>query len=100
MAKLPGGATYFDTAGLLRNIVANPATYGFTNVTDACYGAAAKTVCANPNQYLFFDDLHPSAQGHVVLAEAFAAAVPEPSTWMLLGCTLICAAPAARRLLK
>jgi phospholipase/lecithinase/hemolysin len=77
------GATYFDTASLLRDIVMNPAKYGFTNVTDACINGS--TVCANPNRYLFFDDFHPSAQANVILADKFAAALaPEPATWVLV----------------
>ena len=55
LASLPSGVLYFDTAALTRAVVANPAAYGFTNVTAACFDKV--TVCANPNQYLYFEAL-------------------------------------------
>ena len=55
-----------------------PAAYGFTNVTqpvwsgnltDSHSGTLAATGAAQ-NGYLFFDDLHPTAAGHALLAAA------------------------------
>ncbi|WP_077037218.1 SGNH/GDSL hydrolase family protein [Pelomonas sp. KK5] len=75
---------------------ATAGAYGFSNVTDACYsggvnglpltpGGPAPTVCADPGSYLYWDYEHPSAALHAVLgAEALAAAVPEPSSALLL----------------
>ncbi|HEX8984428.1 MAG TPA: SGNH/GDSL hydrolase family protein [Bryobacteraceae bacterium] len=82
VAALPAGVTYFDTSALLRSIVANPVSYGLTNVTDACYSSGA--VCASPDQYLFWDDLHPTTRAHAILGEAFAGTVPEPSTFIMV----------------
>ncbi len=85
-ATLPSGATYDDVFGLLNTIVADPAAYGFTNVTTPCFDAAAMTVCSDPSQYLFWDDIHPPTAADAILAEQFDAAVtPEPSSIMLLG---------------
>jgi phospholipase/lecithinase/hemolysin len=82
-ALLPTGAIYVDTATLLRQMVANPAAYGFTNVIDPCFDGT--NVCANPNAYLFFDDFHPTAQANIFVADRFAAAaVPEPATYVLV----------------
>lgn len=79
-ANLPPSVLYFDTAGLMRSVVSNPVAYGFTNVTDACFDGTA--VCADPSQYMFFDDFHPTTATHAILGKNFAAAtaVPEPST--------------------
>jgi phospholipase/lecithinase/hemolysin len=83
-----------DTYSLLDNVVENPGTYGFTNVTSPCLVGAVNyaggTPCAptmaGQDQYLFWDDLHPTAAGHgAIAAAAFAAAVPEPGTLSLLG---------------
>jgi outer membrane lipase/esterase len=52
--------------GALDVIIAKPEAFGFTNVTDACLGNAA---CINPNAFLFFDEVHPSAAGHALLAQ-------------------------------
>jgi phospholipase/lecithinase/hemolysin len=69
---------YIDTYGLLNTAIANPAAYGFTNVTqpvwsgnltDSHSGTLAATGAAQ-NGYLFFDDLHPTAAGHSLLAAA------------------------------
>jgi phospholipase/lecithinase/hemolysin len=73
-----GGAKidYVDTYGLLNMAVANPAAFGFTNVTQPVWtgnltsptsGTLAATGSAQ-NGYLFFDDLHPTAAGHALLA--------------------------------
>ena len=77
--------SYLDTFGLENAAVANPAAYGFTNVTDPCFDAVAMTVCANPDEYLFWDDFHPTAAGHQLLADAALAAIPEPAGLGLLG---------------
>jgi phospholipase/lecithinase/hemolysin len=83
-ATLPAGATYFDTAGLFAAIVANPAAYGLTNVTDPCFNELAQTLCADPEHYLFWDSFHPTTAADAIAAAAFASAVPEPSSVVLL----------------
>ena len=69
---------YVDTYGLLDAAIANPGAYGFTNVTQPVWtgnftsstsGTLAVTGAAQ-NGYLFFDDLHPTAAGHTLLANA------------------------------
>jgi phospholipase/lecithinase/hemolysin len=69
---------YVDTYGLLDTAIANPAAYGFSNVTqpvwsgnltDSHSGTLAATGAAQ-NGYLFFDDLHPTSAGHALLASA------------------------------
>ncbi len=91
----PTGAIYYDTAGLMRDVVANPAKYGFTNVTDACF--TGTTICGSPNSYLFFDDFHPSAHAHAIIADEFAqSAVPEPATYILVTSALAVVAVARR----
>lgn len=81
-ANLPKGATYFDTFGFMHLVVNNPGAFGFTNVTSPCL--VGSTPCANPNQYLFWDDLHPTTAADQILAGQFASAVPEPSTLLML----------------
>ncbi len=68
-------------------IVGNPAAYGLTNATAACYvgpQTGGGSVCANPSQWLFWDSVHPTAAGHALLADAAARSIPEPDTGAVL----------------
>jgi phospholipase/lecithinase/hemolysin len=87
-----------DTYALLDEIVANPSSYGFTNVTTPCLTGAVDysggTVCAPTlaaqNQYLFWDELHPTAAGHAIVADAAQAVVtPEPTYVSLVAVGLL-----------
>ncbi len=97
-ANLPKGATYYDTFGFMHQVVANPGAYGFTNVTDPCL--VGLTPCSNPDQYLFWDDLHPTTAADQILAGQFANAIPEPSTFLMLGTGLVGLAGVLRRKLS
>ncbi|MGH7021049.1 MAG: SGNH/GDSL hydrolase family protein, partial [Brevundimonas sp.] len=44
----------------------NPGQFGLTNAKDACFNGA--TVCANPDSYLYWDGVHPTAAGHRLIA--------------------------------
>lgn len=77
----------FDIFGLGTQIALDPAAFGFTNATDACGAAPVGTDCS---KYVYWDGIHPTAAGHLVIADAFltiASPVPELGTWamMLLG---------------
>lgn len=80
----------FDVPSFMATQAALLSGQGF-NTTDACFDSAAKTVCANPERYLFWDGVHPTAAAHALLADAFVAAVPEPATvWsFMLGLGLL-----------
>jgi outer membrane lipase/esterase len=49
---------------------AHPELFGFTNVTARCFNGV--TVCANPDQYQYWDSVHPTAAGHRLLASLAA----------------------------
>jgi phospholipase/lecithinase/hemolysin len=83
MAALPSDVLYFDTAGLMRQVVNNPAAYGFTNSNGVCFDGI--TVCSLQSEYVFFDDFHPTTASHALLAQGFyAAVVPEPYIVLML----------------
>lgn len=87
-AGLPQGVLFYDSAALLRAMTANPSAYGFTNVAEPCFNGS--TVCANPGQYLFFDDFHPTFATNTFVAAGFqATATPEPAAFVLVGAGLL-----------
>lgn len=76
-----------DTFALIDSAVANPSAFGFTDVTDRCYVGSlfgGGTVCATPGTYLFWDGQHPTAATDVRVADTALAALPEPTTALLL----------------
>ena len=63
----------FDAFGLIANIVMNPAQFGLTNVTTACITPNDPPFfCQNPDEYLFWDGIHPTEAGHAIIAQAIA----------------------------
>lgn len=77
-----------NVADLFNQIMANPAAFGFTDVTHACMGTAG----CDPNTFLYWDGLHPTTYADSLVAtlaynDAFAASVttPEPPTVLLVG---------------
>jgi phospholipase/lecithinase/hemolysin len=80
--------TEFDIRGLLDDVISNPAKYNLTNVTDACLPTVGPMPvappCSDPGEYLFWDSAHPTAAADRIIGDAFARAVPEPSSIALL----------------
>lgn len=70
-----------DVNSLFKNTITNPGQFGFTNVTEACINnfncvAGGQTV---QNQYLFWDQIHPTTVAHQQIAElAFSELQSEP----------------------
>ncbi|MDJ0662342.1 MAG: SGNH/GDSL hydrolase family protein [Crocosphaera sp.] len=70
-----------DINTLVNNTVKNPSPI-FSNVTDACLNLSPFELCNNPDEFLFWDDRHPTTEGHQLIANlAFdSLGIPEPST--------------------
>lgn len=71
-----------DVNSLFKQAIANPQKFNFTNVTQSCL--TQTSVCANPDKYLFWDDIHPTTVSHELVGDlAFSSleskAVPEPA---------------------
>ena len=62
---------YFDVYTLFEGVIADPQSYGFTNVTDA-YVNDDDTVNDNGEIYLFWDGVHPMTLAHKLLAKKAA----------------------------
>ena len=78
-ANSPGLNLYYVDFGALANeIAANPAAFGITNTTAPCYPFftnANAPICGNPAQFMFWDELHPSAAVHAAAAQRTIAAI-------------------------
>ena len=64
-----------DAFTLYREAITNPAKFGFTNVTSGCLSGSR--ACGNPDQFLFWDGIHPTTAAHKILGEAAFAIIQE-----------------------
>jgi len=65
-ANLPPGVHYFDTFSRFSDFIADPEDYGLSNVTDQLI----LTPGADPNEYFFWDGVHPTTAAHGIIANA------------------------------
>ena len=85
VANLPPGVKFFDTSAVLYSVLGDPS---FTNKTEPCFDGVS--VCANPEQYVFWDDFHPTTRVHAIAAQALAAtAIPEPAAFVTVASGLV-----------
>jgi phospholipase/lecithinase/hemolysin len=78
--------TFFclDVYSLFNQIVTNPGKFGFANISSPSQNANL----VNPDTYLFWDDLHPTAKGHSILAGSAmkAMTLPQCTSYGLSAC--------------
>jgi phospholipase/lecithinase/hemolysin len=75
-----------DVFSLFNRILASPSSFGMTNVT-----ASSQGLPVNPDNYLFWDDLHPTTHAHHILATTAAQVLAAPP------CTSACPGVVAAR---
>lgn len=63
--------------GALQDIVANPASYGLSEVEAMCItpGVKGNAKCSQPKDYLFWDGIHPTSAGQAILADLIGQAL-------------------------
>jgi len=86
-AALGANITVLDVNSLFTDLLSDPASFGYVNVTDA--RVTTFLFCAAPDTHLFIDGVHPTAAAHAAIgAAAFSALTPVPlpaGAWLLLG---------------
>jgi phospholipase/lecithinase/hemolysin len=76
----------FDAMAAQRAIVFGAPGNGFTDVSSRCLDTRVNppTLCAMPETYLYWDNIHPTAAAHQILGAQMLAAVPEPQTMLMM----------------
>lgn len=62
-----------DAHALYQEAISNPKQFGFTHVTSACLSGSRP--CGHPDQFLFWDSIHPTTKAHRILANGALAAL-------------------------
>ncbi|MBW4490002.1 MAG: SGNH/GDSL hydrolase family protein [Trichocoleus desertorum ATA4-8-CV12] len=78
-----------DVNALFQQVISQPSQFGFTNVTEPCFNQQPFSICSNPNEYLFWDSIHPTTAAHQAISnlalttlrssDEDPASVPEPT---------------------
>lgn len=66
--------TLFDVETTFDRLLTDPGAFGFTNTTQSAF----QTNASNPDQYVFWDEIHPTTAAHAVLADAAFVALHDP----------------------
>jgi thermolabile hemolysin len=64
-----------DANALYRDAIANPAAFNFTNVSSSCLSGSG--TCGKPDQFLFWDGIHPTAAAHRIIGETAFSTIQE-----------------------
>jgi phospholipase/lecithinase/hemolysin len=80
----------FDTASLFAKLQTSPGAFGFENATESCVANLATSRCnpGNWDKWVFWDGAHPTTAAQQALAARFRAAIPEPTSIMLVAVAL------------
>jgi outer membrane lipase/esterase len=97
LASLADGIIPINAYGLINEVIADPAAYGFSNVTGTACNLAltggsslfctpAAYVSSDANEtYLFADGVHPSGAAHAMLARVVQATIAAPGQVSMAG---------------
>jgi len=75
----------FDVFSLVEDIILDPSKYELQNIHESCYLkdefaielTGNESICANPDQYLFWDSIHPTTNAHEILFQKLLLKINE-----------------------
>jgi phospholipase/lecithinase/hemolysin len=75
LRTLPGiTIARLDALRLLNDIVATPAAFGLTETATPCLTPSVRPfTCGTPDEYLFWDGIHPTSATHAIIADEAAS---------------------------
>jgi outer membrane lipase/esterase len=115
LSQLRTGIIPINTYGLLNEVVANPQSFGFSNVTTpACTGGDGSSIHCGPQgsgapvtyppgtdqTYLFADGVHPTTAAHAMLGQYVLSVIRAPEQISLLGEAPLAASAAQYRAIR
>ena len=73
LGGLPGiQIAQLDIASHMAAIIGQPGNFGLANVTDPCITPNTPFTCKKPDNYFFWDGIHPTKAVHAIIAQTAA----------------------------
>ncbi len=74
-----------DANALFTSVLANPRAFGLTNVTEPCLtnfkpGFQFDGICSNPDEFLFWDNIHPTSAAYQLVSNVALATLDNMSS--------------------
>ena len=80
LSKLGLDIIQVDIFTTLNQVAETPGNFGLSVIDQKCLDLSTLIPCANPEDYFFWDDLHPTTAGHSIIANQIFSAIEKMVT--------------------